>query len=165
VRDARGSTDITYRYSVVKGGPPPDPDTLTVRSIGIGETSYFTYPSGESHGKPWLSIDHGKLEPSPSSLYAGPDPTDPGAIARLVDTGEVREAGRERVRLHMRVQVWVDDPDLVRRMRQRLSLRLPGDEYPPDHQTTEFFDFGLERRIDPPRTRDTELLDPASPNE
>ena len=197
-RDTRGSTDLRYRYSVEKG-EPRDPDGLKFRAIKIGETMYQSQP-GEPYGKPWLRIEYGKLGPSPSSLYEGPDPMDPAAIARLVDTGEVRESDRERVRgvstTHytaeldlrqfvrlvgsedlgaarqayarairgagrgtMRVELWVDDDDLIRRTRQRLTLRAPGEDYPPADETSEFFDFGLNRRVVPPPRRDTEVLD------
>jgi hypothetical protein len=60
----------------------------------------------------------------------------------------------------LRVDLWVDDKDLIRRMRKRFRTRLTGIDYPPDDQTTEYFDFGLNERVVPPPKRDTETLGP-----
>jgi hypothetical protein len=184
-RDARGSTDITSHYT--NGG--------NVRAIKIGDTNYFSYP-GFDPG--WDKVDFRSSGPN---LLAGPDPKDPGAIARVFDLADVRRVGQEDVRgtatTHyaatidirdfvrlaapqgasairdayqraiqqggggsLRVDLWVDDNDLITRIRQRLSTRLTGVDYPPDDQTMELFDFGLKKRVVPPPKRDTEAVAP-----
>jgi hypothetical protein len=184
-RDARGSTDLTSHYG--KNG--------NVRAIKVGDTSYFSYPGSDER---WSKIEFRSSGPN---LLAGPDPKDPGAIARVFDLADVRRVGNEDVRgtatTHyaatidirdfvrlaspqgvsavrdayqraiqqggggsLRVDLWLDDNDLIRRIRQRLSTRLTGVDYPPDDQTTELFDFGLPKRVVAPPKRDTEALAP-----
>jgi hypothetical protein len=60
----------------------------------------------------------------------------------------------------LRVDLWIDDNDLIRRIRQRLSTRLTGVDYPPDDQTMELFDFGLHKRVVPPPKRETQTVHP-----
>jgi hypothetical protein len=198
IRDAAGSTDTTFRYFV----PERDKFTSGSRSINIGDTSYSRYPDGGPSGKKWVSIDWGASGDARSTLLSDPDPADPGAIARVIDSGDVTKIGRASVRgiptteyavtadlrswersvpsteaqaaVHqayaraaqlggtgtLRAQFWVDDQNLIRRLRQRVALRLTGYDYPPDDQTLEFFDFGLDERVRRPPARDTERLDP-----
>jgi hypothetical protein len=60
----------------------------------------------------------------------------------------------------LRVDLWIDDNDLIRRVRQRLRTRLTGIDYPPDDQTTELFDFGLDDQVVPPPKSETRPLAP-----
>jgi hypothetical protein len=196
IRDATGSTDTTFRYFV----PGKDKFTSGGRSINIGATSYSRYPGGRPGGKTWVSIDWGGSRAAQSTLLSDPDPADPGAIARVVDSGDVEKNGRATVRGiptteyaviselrswerlapspearaavrqayaraeqlggtgTLQAQFWVDDRGLIRRLRQRLDLRLTGYDYPRDDQTLELFDFGLKNRVKAPPKRDTEIV-------
>jgi len=202
LRDARGSTDITRRYAAHRG-PPLSPQT--VRNIKIGDTTYVSSPATALPGKPWSRIDLG--ESSNRAADAGvSNPADSGAIARLLDSDDVRQVGHARVRgiatTHyaatidmrdyapplvspdaagavrdayrrasqqggggsLRVDLWIDGQNLIRRVRQRESLRLIGFDYPPSDHTIELFDFGLEDQVKAPPQRDTETLGPAQSN-
>ena len=190
VRDSSGATDITSRVAVIEGEGSRHP--LPARAITVGDTMYF---KGYRERR-WL-----KWSAATSSLLAGIDPADPGAIARMSDLADVRRVGtgtvrgiatkhyeatidlRDLARLarpayasawrdsyqrasqqggggSLRVDLWVDDNDLIRRIRRRLSTRLTGIDYPPDDQTMELFDFGLDKRVVPPPKRDTETVGP-----
>jgi hypothetical protein len=70
------------------------------------------------------------------------------------------KASRLRAKGELQVEFWVDQRDLVRRMRERLSLTLPGYDEPASDETTDFLEFGLKRIVKPPPASDTEELTP-----
>jgi hypothetical protein len=80
------------------------------------------------------------------------------ALARRSFVRAIRMGGTGE----LRVELWVDQHNLVRRMRQRLSLRVRGGKDPPFDETTEYFDFGQQPRVEPPPDRETDELIPDS---
>ena len=89
-------------------------------------------------------------------------------ISELAVPSERKEVRRELQRLiglkargrGLRTDAWVDGKGRVRRVRERLSLRLPGYHRRPSQATTDYISFGPQPRIEAPpnATKDLSAL-------